>query len=190
MAISSLDELLKSGSVYWFCALMGSGMFLIQFLVNLFGFADQENVDTNQEIAPAETKNFRWLSLQTLTGFLMLFGWTALTCQKQFGLQSVATLTLAVFAGSAAALMVRFILKLSRKLKSSGNVYRIEEALGKEAYVYQCIPKGGKGKVSLSIQQLTHEIDAISDHEEDLPSFVRVQITRKIDDHTVVVKPL
>jgi hypothetical protein len=89
-----------------------------------------------------------------------------------------------------AALIIRSILKLAKKLSSSGSVYRIEEAIGKEGYVYLCIPKGGKGKISVSLQNFTHEIDAISHHAEDLPSFMRVKIIEKCDDTTVIVAPL
>ncbi len=89
-----------------------------------------------------------------------------------------------------AALIIRSIFKLAKKLQSSGSVYRIEDAIGKEAYVYQRIPKGGIGKISISLQHLTHEIDAISHIHEDLPSFMRVKIIEKKDDNTVVVTPL
>lgn len=184
-------ELVRSGSLFWFCALAGSGMFLIQFIINLFGMGNQDSFDSGEMgQEAADVRAFKWLSMQTITGFLMVFGWAAVTCQYQFGFSGPVTVIVALCSGIIAALIVRSLFKLAGKLRSSGTVYQIEDAIGKEAYVYQNIPKGGKGKVSLSIKNFTHEIDAISKHYEDLPSFMRVKIIEKSDDNTVIVAPL
>jgi hypothetical protein len=176
----------------WFCALAGTGMFLIQFLLSTCGVSDQDRFDMrdgNDISEHSDARKFKWFSIQALTG-LMMFGWTAITCQKQFGLQNISTIGISIAAGLFAALVTRSILKLAKRLQSSGNVYRIEDAIGREAYVYQCIPKGGMGKISISLQHFTHEIDAVSDHPEALPSFMHVKIIEKKDDNTVVVTPL
>lgn len=197
--INYFSELIKSGSIFWFCALSGSGMFLIQFIINIFGIANQDSFDTNDVASDniddagrdsADAKKFKWLSLQTITGFLMMFGWTAITCQSEFGLQSTTTIIISLAAGIVAAIIIRSIFNLAKRLISSGSIYRIEDAIGKEAYVYQRIPKNGVGKISMTLQHFTHEIDAISYHTEELPSFRRVKIIEKSDDNTVIVTPL
>ena len=197
--INYFNELIKSGSIFWFCALSGSGMFLIQFIINIFGISDHDSFDTSDVASDniddagrdsADAKKFKWLSMQTITGFLMMFGWTAITCQSEFGLQNTTTIIISLAAGVFAAIIIRSIFNLAKRLRSSGSIYRIEDAIGKEAYVYQRIPKGGVGKVSMTLQHFTHEIDAISHHTEELPSFMRVKIIEKSDDNTVVVTPL
>jgi hypothetical protein len=102
----------------------------------------------------------------------------------------MTTIGISLAAGLFAALTIRSILKLMGKFRSSGTIYRIEDAIGKEGYVYQCIPKGGRGRISVSLHHFTHEIDAISHHHEDLSSFMRVKIIEKSDDSTVVVIPI
>ncbi len=186
-----LNELIKSGSIFWFCALLGSGMFFIQFIINIFGLGNSDNLDVNDISSDnGDVGKFKWLSLHTVSFFLLMFGWTAITCQSEFALKNSVTVTIATASGLFAALIIRLIFKLAKKLTSSGSVYRIEDAIGKEAYVYHCIPKGGKGKISMSLQNFTHEIDAISHHYEDLPAFLRVKIIKKSDKNTVVVAPL
>lgn len=194
-----INDLIKSGSVFWACALMGSGIFFIQFSINIFGFADHDSLDANNALSndqydsghdAADGRKFKWLSIQTIAGFLMMFGWTALTCQKQFKLSNTTTIWVSLSVGMFATMIIRSILKLAKKLRSSGTIYSIDDAIGKEAYVYHRIPKGGVGKISISLQNLTHEIDAISLDAEDLPSFSRVKIIEKKDDKTVVVIPL
>jgi hypothetical protein len=188
------NDLIKSGSVFWFCALAGSGMFFIQFIINVFGGTDQDSFDvgetTDTSSDAADARRFKWFSMQTITGFLMMFGWTAITCQIEFGLKNIPTIGISFASGILAALIIRTIFKYAKKLQSSGSSFRIEDAIGKEAYVYQSIPKDGVGKISLSLQNLTHEIDAISHNSEALSSFTHVKIIEKKGDNTVVVVQL
>lgn len=51
----------------------------------------------------------------------------------------------------------------------------------------QRIPKGGVGKISVSLYNFTHEIDAIAHNSGELSSFTRVKIIEKKDNNTVVV---
>lgn len=189
--INYFNELIRSGSVFWFCALLGTGMFFIQFIINIFGSVNQEDFDVGDATHDsADARKFKWLSMQAITGFLMMFGWTALTCQFEFGLTIIPTLGISLAAGVFAAFIIRSIFKLAKKLQSTGTAYRIEDALGKEGYVYHAIPKNGTGKVSLSLQNLTHEIDAVSSYSEELASFTRVKIIEIKDSRTVVVTPI
>lgn len=81
--INYFSELIKSGSVFWFCALTGSGMFFIHFIINIFSGTNQDNFDVSNTADAnsdsADARKFKWLSMQAITGFLMMFGWTAIT---------------------------------------------------------------------------------------------------------------
>src|SRR5579872_2732155 len=164
-----LSMLAKDG-LFWFCALAGSGMFLIQFLLYFVG-ADAEDDSSSQ--------NFKWISKQAITGFLMMFGWVGLACTKELDLTPLASTALAIAAGIVAMIITAAIFNLARKLRSTGTVFRLQDAVGKEASVYQRIPKGGSGKISLSLHDMTHEIDAISLNGEEVHSFTQVQIIKK-----------
>ena len=168
---------------FWFCALAGSGMFLIQFLLYFVG-TDVDDFDDHS------SQNFKWLSKQAVTGFLMMFGWVGLAAKKELGFSPPVSMALAIVAGVIAMLITGSIFKLARKLRSSGTVFRLEDAIGKEASVYQRIPKDGIGKVSLSLHEMTHEIDAVSLNGEEVSSFSPVQIIKKADEQTVVVVPI
>lgn len=158
-------------------------MFIIQFLMNFLG---TDNPDDEGEF---DSGKFKWLSKQAVTGFLMMFGWVGLTCRKEFELSAITTAFISFGGGLIAIIATTFIFRMVRKLRSSGTVFNIEDAIGKEAMIYQRIPKGGLGKVSVSIHNFTHEIDAISTDQEDLLSFTLVQIIKKADEKTVVVVP-
>lgn len=176
--------MLEKEALFWFCALAGSGMFFIQFLLFFTG-AEVDDADEG-----VSSQNFKLLSKQTVTGFLMMFGWSGLACKKELGFSSFASTGIATITGFLAMLITASLFKMARKLRSSGTVFRIEEAVGKEAAVYQRIPKEGVGKITLSLHDLTHEIDAISHNGEEIRSFSQVQIIKKADEKTVVVIPV
>ena len=142
-----------------------------------------------------EDSKFKWMSRQALTGFMMMFGWVGLVCTEQFEFSILMTLLISTAAGFTAAFIATLIFHLAKKAHSPGTVFKIEDAIGKEAIVYHRIPKGSStgssaGKISISLHDFTHEIDAISLYEEEIPSFSSVQIIKKADDKTVVVIPL
>lgn len=176
------QNLLSQNSFYWFCALSGSGMFIIQFLLSLFG-----GISSDLEAGVEDSANVKWLSKQAVSGFLMLFGWTSLTCQNQFHLATSATLLLGIAAGALTVVLTGWLFKMTRKLHSSGTVFSLEDAVGKEATVYQTIPKDGIGKISISLHHHTHEVDAISQNNDVLPSFSSVRVIKKLSDNVVVV---
>lgn len=185
---SKINTLVAENPVFWFCALAGTGMFVIQFLLNFLG-ADHPNDMDEGSPSQLDSGKFKWLSKQALSGFLMMFGWVGLTCRKEFDLSMIVSTAFSFGGGIIAIVVSSFLFRLARKLRSSGTVFKIEDAIGKEAMIYQRIPKGGVGKVSVSLHHFTHEIDAVSFEEEDLLSFTPVQIIKKADEKTVVVVP-
>ncbi len=182
-----LIYLFDDTTIFTFCAYSGSGLLFIQLILNFFGLADSEDV-SDSEIG--EKKIFKVLSLQTIGGFLMLFGWTALACQIEFNLQTSITVFLSFLAGLGSVFLINLIFKIAKKFNSPGSTCNLDDVIGKEAFVYQRIPKDGVGKVSISFQHLTCEINAASCTREEIPSFTRVQILKKRDDVTLVVMPI
>lgn len=177
---------MKNDSFFWFCALSGSGLFILQFIISLFwGSFD----DLDGESGEVDAGKFKWLSKQALTGFLMIFGWVGLTSRKEWSFSVMPATLIAFVAGLCAVFILGAIFKSAKKLRSQGSIFRIDDAIGKEATVYQDIPRTGTGKITLSLNNLTYEIDAISSHPDELPSFTKVQIIDKADDKTVVVIP-
>lgn len=171
------------GSIFWFCALAGTGMLVIQFLIALIGGdQDDSSIETDGQ--------FKWMSRQAFTGFLMMFGCVGLACYLQLRLSIVATFVSATSAGVGASLISALIYHFAKKAHSPGTVFKIEDAVGQEATVYQRIPANGAGKISIALHDFTHEIDAVSSSSEEIASFTRVQVIKTADAATVVVVPL
>ena len=117
----------------------------------------------------------------------MMFGWVGLTCNQEFGLKGIASTAAAVMGGSAAMLCSGYLFKASKKLKSTGSVFRIEDCVGQDAIVYQRIPKNGAGKITIALDHISHEVDAVSMDGQEIESFSSVHVVKKIDSQTVAV---
>jgi len=178
---------------FWFCAFSGSAMLLIQLILNLFGIAGHHDIGDAHDIGDdgiTDSHNFKWLSKQALSGFFTMFGWVGLACLKEFEFSISISVVIAFIAGILAMFVSGFIFKMAGKLHSSGTVFKIEDAIGLEATIYQRILKKEKGKILLSLDNLTREIDAIALNEEEIPSFAKVKIINKVDENTVSVVPI
>ncbi|MFA6915816.1 MAG: hypothetical protein WC222_05420 [Parachlamydiales bacterium] len=178
-----INSFVNSDSLYWFCAVLGSALFLIQFTLNLIGTGEFSEFES-------DSGNFKWLTKQALSGFLMVFGWTALSLKHEFQIQGIFNLSIAFSAGFLTILASGLIFRLAHQLQSTGTVFDIDKTIGLEATVYQRIPVKGSGKITINIENITREIEAISHHEQEIPSFSRVVVLKKADDKTVVVMPL
>ena len=183
MLLGKLQSLLNEDSFFWFFALLGSGLFIIQFAITLIF----HSIDGSDD---SEGGNFKWLPKQAVVGFFMMFGWIGLTCQKEFTLPKSSSILFSLAGGILTIFLTGLIFKGAKKLHSPGTVFNLDNAIGKQATIYQRISKNGVGKISLSLNNFTHEIDAISLHPEDLDSFTSVQIIKKTDEKTVLVAPI
>ena len=186
LLIIMAHRLFDQDPLFWFSALAGSGLFAIQFLMSLFGSSDGDDPGDGA----MDAAKVKWLSKQALTGFLMMFGWTALACRREFALPLSWTILFGLVAGAAAIVVSGLIFKGARKLHSPGAIFDLEKAIGKEATVYQRIPKSGTGKISVSMDKMLYEIDASSLNGDEIESFSQVLISKKIDDKTLAVTPV
>lgn len=196
--------------IYWVFALVGTFFFLFRLaamVVGGFGGDDAAldhvgDVGTDIDAghgdggAPhshalnATDAAFKLVSLQSLTGFFMTFGWAGLAGQKQFSLGTTFSFLIALAAGGVAMFLTAYLFKLMGKLNSSGDVFSVEKTLHLSGSVYARIPAEGRGQVRISVNNATRFVDAISEDRVDLDSFSDVTVVRVVDGTTVSVKKL
>ncbi len=131
---------------------------------------------------------FRLLSVHTVTGFCMMFGWTGLTAYKQFGLGSLISFLAALGAGLVMMYATAWLFSFAAHMTSRGVAFSTKDVVGKEATVYLKISKGGRGKIQIGVDGITRFFEAVSDDGSEIDSFKVVQITRAMDGSTVAVR--
>jgi len=188
-------------NLFFFCAIVGSTLVVVQFVAALFGFggsdldsADASDIDV---VGDAESGSsggldggvsfLKALSFRTLSAGVAFWGFGGLTAES-LGLGTVPTLGVAIFGGFAAIIVVYYLLRALSSFNHNGAI-RTDSALDSVGSVYVRIPakRGGIGKVIITQQERTMEYDALTDEENDLLLGTPIRVTSIVSSSQVLV---
>jgi hypothetical protein len=133
---------------------------------------------------------FRLFSINSVTGFFMMFGWMGLMASRQFTWGIPVSLLTALTAGVASMFLIAWVFYLFVGMQSSGERFDLAAAVGQTASVYLRIPENGKGRVQVTLSGVQREFEAVSENHQAIESFKNVKIVRLVDHQTVAVLPL
>lgn len=149
-----------------------------------------ENFAPEHEIHDQGPDHLGGIRLLTVRGFVAFFsvcGWVGVA-SLDLGANPWVSSLLAVLAGLGAMFLVALFLYGMTKLQQSGNI-DMHNAVGLTGEVYVNIPRGGKGKVTLTLQEQFMEMDAVCTSRA-LKTGEPVKITGITDSNTLIVAPL
>jgi len=151
------------------------------------GDGDSSLGDADEYISGDEGMGHQFFTIKNLIAFFTIFGWTGIACLKG-GMSKGIAIAIAVLAGSLVVIIMAFLFKSMSKLKQSGTL-QIKNAVGLIAETYLFIPpkRGGFGKVHVKVQGSLHELQAITDDEEQIATGKLVKITAVINDAVLLV---
>lgn len=169
----------------WFTApaLLGTGFLMIQLLLGELGGDGALDLDVDIDVdSDHPGSEFGWLSLQSLSAFLMGYGWMGFAAYRFLSVGFSGSLVIGAAAGVASAWLIVWLLRSMLKLQHSGNV-SITQAVGLVGEVYVTVPESGKGRgeVVLVINETRHSYFAIQeDREAQAPivTHTRVRVLR------------
>ena len=173
--------------IYWVIALVASFIFLIQTILVILGLDGGADFDADFDGNLEGDSSFHWLSFRNIVNFMLGFGWAGVLLYDV--IVSPALLVLAsTGTGVIFVLMFLMIMQQFRKLEEN-NTFTIQKTLNKTAQVYLTIPaqKKGKGKILISVNGTTHELDALSESEA-IETGAMVKVTRIIDNSLISVE--
>lgn len=180
---NSLSPLLK---VYWALAIIASIIFVIQAIMAFIGLGTDSDADFVPEDAD---EGFSGLfSFRNLINFLIGFGWSGIlfydSIQQKWLLQIIS-----IAIGFVFIALFLFMYKQISKL-AQDNTFNIKDCLGINCTVYLRIPANlsGKGKVQISVHGSVHEIDAVSDAPQTIPTGTKVHVEQIVSQDTLLVK--
>ena len=187
--ISSWWQALNSmEKIFWGISLLFSALFLIQLVLSFIaGDGDSSLGDADEYISGDEGTGHQFFTIKNLIAFFTIFGWTGIACLKG-GMSKGIAIAIAVLAGSLVVIIMAFLFKSMSKLKQSGTL-QIKNAVGLIAETYLFIPpkRGGFGKVHVKVQGSLHELQAITDDEEQIATGKLVKITAVINNAVLLV---
>lgn len=171
-------------TMYLVSGILGTSIMAIQMGLMMLG---ADGMDADMDVDGFESGDgMSLLSIRSVAGFMAVFGvtgWWGLTKDWSNG----QTLGIAGGSGFLMMLSVAWIMSLHTKLYSEGTL-RVGKAVGKVAKVYLRIPadKGGKGKITVSIDGRSAEFSAITAGEE-IATGAEVTVLRQTTSDTFEV---
>ena len=192
--------------IYFFMAVVGGILLVIQFVMLLVGLghfemdADVDFADGDGGFAGGELEldphadghgvaTFGQISFRTLVAFATFFGLGGMWAESRGSSAPITSLT-ALAGGLLAFYLVGFVMRKFAQFSSSGNI-DIQNAVGERGRIYIPIPaaRGGAGKVTLTVQERTVQIKAVTDGDA-LKTGALCEITGVHDQETLIVSPV
>jgi len=175
---------------YFYIAVGASIIFIVQMIMTFMGADADSGVDADFDgNLDGVEMPFQLFSLRNLINFLLGFGWTGVAFYNIISskvLLGILALVVGLIFIALFFILMRALMKLSED-----NSFRLEDTVGRTADVYMTIPpaKSGKGKIFISVRGTTHELSAITPHEEAIKNGALVKVL-KLEGDVLVVEPL
>jgi len=177
--------------VFWIIAAVSSLVFVIQAVITFMGMGSDVDFDTDLSsgVDGLDGDSFAgFFSFRNLVNFLLGYGWTGTLLADS--IESMGVLQL-VAIGVGLIFVIAFLImfRLLMKLAHDGS-FKNAECVGLTASVYLRIPaaRSDKGKVQVSVKGSVHEVDAVTDSAEMIPTGGNVKILAVVSDDTLLVE--
>ena len=194
IVLALLKELNGLQLLFLGCAIVGGIVFMIRMVLALF-FGGGDDFEPGMDVGDGDIIGdsdaaFSIISLQSIVGFLLIFGLAGLGCSVQLEMSSAASTLTAFAAGAVTMLIIAWITFTLRKLDQPGNI-SLQNAVGEVGTVYLTIPEGGgTGKASIRIQNRLRVYDAIAKDKSCLPTEERIKVVEVVGGTTLVVEKM
>lgn len=186
---NSLEPLQK---FFWTIACAASLVFIIQTIMTFIGLGTDTDVDAGPMDGSVDSMEDGSLSgvfsFRNLINFLLGYGWAGVLLHDS--IESGLLLQLvAIVVGLLFVLAFVFMFRQVMKLSHDGS-FKMQETVGLKADVYLRIPaaRSGRGKVQVSVKGSVHEVDAMTDSTEEIPTGGQVKIVKVLGDDLLLVE--
>ena len=187
------------GQIFALIAIPATLVLVVQTVLLLFGIGgddiDADGVDiTGNGVGDTPGDGggdgFMLFSLRGIMAMAAIGGWSGLVMHEA-GINLTVTIILAIAFGFITLVGIAYIMKLSSKLQSNGNLV-IGYAIGKVGTVYIPIPAQmkGSGKINLTVQERFIEVDAVTNSDRKLGTGESVRVVATDENGMVVVEPV
>jgi hypothetical protein len=191
----------SSDTIFWASAIVGTTFFLLRISMSIFGGGfseddidfddlhdgDGHHRDGHHPDGHHSSSLFKFLTMHSLSGFCMMFGWSGLACTQQFHMTSAQAFLIALMCGVSMLVVTALIMRGALYLQGPGSVFSINKTIGMVGTVYQRIPADGLGKIHATVNNNTRELLAQSHNKKAIESFTLIKVVSVIDHEIVEV---
>ncbi|MEK6780417.1 MAG: hypothetical protein AABY93_01845 [Bacteroidota bacterium] len=172
--------------VYWCLAVPFTIFFLLQLVLSFIGGDISDNTP-DIEVESDHGISFQFLTLKNMVGFFTIFSWTGIACIEA-GFSNGVTLLISTAAGLGMMSIMAGLFYLISKSGADGTM-KISKAVGVVGEVYLTIPskRSGLGKVQLNVGGSLRTLEAMTDHDQNIPTGRLITVTKIINDNILLV---
>jgi hypothetical protein len=119
--------------------------------------------------------------------FFTMFGWVGLATHYS-GMSKLASILLALAAGTTIVLLMFVVLKNMSRLRHNGAM-QLTNAINQTGSTYLFIPanRSGVGKVHIKVQGTLHELPAMTDDDIEIATGKLIRVKNIINDRILLV---
>lgn len=182
--------------VFYIIAIPATVIMVIQSVLLLIGIGDGDvDMDLPHDIPDADipdgtegSDGLSLFSIRGITAFFAVGGWMGVVLVKR-GWPEALCIIVAFAAGSAALLLLAWIMKKVARMQDCGNI-DLANAVGRSAKVYLKIPplRREVGKVTVTFQERLMECEAVTDSNTEILTGENVRIVGLADQSTLLVE--
>lgn len=164
---------LKLDTIYIICAAAGGTLVVLRLVMMLTGLDHGDGGDIPADASIDLTHDgqggeFNFFSLQSIAGFLTMFGLVGLGLLR-INVSDVLSLLGGLGAGVLTGWATGMIFLSMGRLRSEGTL-QIQNAVGQTGTVYLTIPSKGTGVVTITVQGASRTLDAASESGQVIPT--------------------
>ena len=186
--LGSMDTTLR---FFWIIAGIASLIFIIQTILVFIGIGGDTDFDEVTSAESVDDAGFGGVfSFRNLINFLLGYGWSGVVFYERI---TSALWLHVVCIGIGLLFVAAFVIMFRQMMRlAHDGTFKTEECVGQIADVYLRIPaeRAGHGKVQFSVKGTVHELDAVTDGKEMLPTGSRARIEEAISCDLVRVSKI
>ena len=177
---------------YWIIAMVGSTIFAVIFLLTFISGDTDVDMEADGTDFDADDGGvgFQFFTFKNIVAFFTIFGWSGLSCLDS-GLSTGLTLVISTISGLIMMVLTTLLFFWINKLAESGTL-KMKNAIGAIGEVY--LPIGANrskmGKVQIKVQGSLRELEALTDHDEELTTGTVVKVLEIISAELLLVEKL
>jgi hypothetical protein len=152
------------------------------------GMADLHDAHAMDAAHSNTDVSFKFISLQGLTAFFMMFGLAGLALSKS-GQPDFVTVLGGIIAGAFTVWVISRIFIGAQRLQSEGTL-NMQNAIGLSGTVYLSIPAGDIGKVNLVLQGALKEFNAVAADQQPIKTGEHVRVVGLTTGEVLVVEKI
>lgn len=188
--MSFFSEMSGFQLTFWMVALLGSAIFLLLFVLSLFGVDADADVDFDTDVDGDAGIGFQFFTFKNVMAFFTVFGWTGIVCIGE-GLGLMPTILIATIAGLIMMTLMALLFFWISKLAEDGSL-KINNAIGVIGEVYLSIGanRSKMGKISIDVQGSRRELSALTDGAFDLKQGDVIKVKSVVNGEILLVEKL